>query len=654
MKQYEANYEIVSKLGSGGMSKVFLVKHKRLDTLWAMKEIPKNADMDFDLLSEANVLKRLNHPTLPRIIDVYDEADSIYIIEDYIEGVSIDKLLLKNRLPEKQVRDIAAQLCNVLDYLHSQKPNPIIYRDMKPSNIILTEDGSIKLIDFGIAREYKSSGSSDTALLGTLGYAAPEQFGSTQTDVRSDIYSLGVTLYHMISGVNPSSLAYKPEYPPSTSKQMERIIERCTKARPEERFQSVREVLSALESKTAKLPKESKSPSRYDKISAADILKLAVCIAIIASGVLLVVIGGTKSDSKAAYGELYTQGYKLMAQREYAQAQLLLSEADSASNQCEGSAALILALAEAGYMEECISFAEEAARAHPELAQNAQVNCSWGIALESLNRYDEALTKFLSASKQAPDDLLYIGHLARAYANCGDMEAANHQLERMTAFSDDAATAFVHAGILNATGEYQAAMAEYSKCAENASDSAMRFAAYKEISELCKQLRSERTDYAGYLDEQINALEQMRQLFANKDEAYILESLGEAYYLKGMRGESNSELDRALECFQELLRLGYGRISTYINMSVIQRGLGKYSQAEDTLLALLDKYPGTVEAYIELAFTAAEREGSKEQAERSYSDVLKYYELAKEHGAKGDKLQRLEGIIGDLRTGGWI
>lgn len=662
MKPYEQNYEILSELGSGGMSKVYLVRHKRLDTLWAMKEVRKHTGVDFDLLGEANVLKRLNHPALPRIVDVYDEPDSFYIIEDYIEGSSVDRLLQeKGRLSEKQVRDIAMQLCDVLEYLHTQRPNPIIYRDMKPSNIMITADGGIKLIDFGIAREHKAAGASDTTLLGTHGYAAPEQFGMAQSDARTDIYSMGVTLYHMITGVNPNDPPYvlKPirEWVPSLSKRMERIIARCTQAQPEKRFQTVSEVKRALESKRDAVIKEKPAKAGSSvpvKARPADILKLAGCLLVIAAGVFMVVFGGMKNDAQLAYDQQYAEGVRLIKLREFQQAQSILTEADASAKRWDGSAAMITAMAEAGYMEECAAFAADAARAHPALQQDPEVNCSWGMALESLKDYAGALEKFTLASEQSPDNLLYIGHLARAYANCGDIEAANLQVQRMAAASDEASAAFVRAGILNVSGEYEAAMAHYAKCAEGSADNSLRFAAYKEIAELCKRSRGEGADYAGYLDAQINALEQMRQLFPNKDEAYVLENLGQAHYLKGTQEDHTPELESALACFQSLVRLGYGRASTYVNMSVIQRRLKEYPAAEESLRALLDKYPGNADAYLELALVAAEREGEKEQEKRDYADVLKYYELALQHGAKGEKRQRLEGIIEDIKSGGWL
>ena len=189
---------------------------KNLNKQWAVKEIKKRShDKNNDIvvqsaIAEANLMKKLDHPCLPRIVDIIDKVDVIYVVMDYIEGEPLSKVIEKNGAqPQASVIEWAQELASVLEYLHMQDP-PIIYRDMKPANIMLQPNGNIKLIDFGIAREYKTQSISDTVSLGTKGYAAPEQFGGKgQTDARTDIYCLGVTLYHLITGKNPCEPPYE-------------------------------------------------------------------------------------------------------------------------------------------------------------------------------------------------------------------------------------------------------------------------------------------------------------------------------------------------------------------------------------------------------------------------------------------------------------
>lgn len=250
---FENRYQIIDILGKGGMSTVYLAKDTNLQKFWAIKKVLKSSNnLKADLMAEANILKRLDHPALPRIVDIIEKEDSIYVILDFIDGISLDKKLMEfGVVDEFTIINWALQICDVLNYLHSQKPNPIIYRDMKPGNIMLTAQGKIKLIDFGIAREYKEEVSQDTTYIGTKGYAAPEQYGSHQTDERTDIYSLGVTLYHLATGKGPSDPPYeiKPvrEINPLLSEGFEIIINKCTEQDPNLRYQSIEELIYDIE-----------------------------------------------------------------------------------------------------------------------------------------------------------------------------------------------------------------------------------------------------------------------------------------------------------------------------------------------------------------------------------------------------------------------
>lgn len=254
----DGKYEILREIGRGGMSVVYLAMDKRLNKQWAIKEFRKDKD-DVSkqvalksLLDEANLMKKLDHPTLPRIVDIIDNRQTVYVIMDYIEGESLNKVLdAYGAQPQEAVIEWAKQLSDVLDYLHTQNP-PVIYRDMKPANIMLKPDGTVRLIDFGIAREYKEGKDGDTEAIGTRGYAAPEQFGGKgQTDARTDIYSLGVTLYHLVTGKNPAEPPYEI-YPirhwnPSLSSGLEWLIQKCTQLNPNDRYQSCAEVTYVLE-----------------------------------------------------------------------------------------------------------------------------------------------------------------------------------------------------------------------------------------------------------------------------------------------------------------------------------------------------------------------------------------------------------------------
>lgn len=255
----DGKYKILNKIGQGGMSVVYLAMNEKANKQWAIKEMRKEKNKNYEimkqsLITETNLLKELKHPYLPSIADIIESDDTIIIVMDYVEGRPLSDILTEEvTIEEDKVADYAIQLCDVLDYLHSQKP-PIIYRDLKPANIMLRPDGKITLIDFGTARKYNYDSVSDTTCLGTIGYAAPEQFaGETlrQTDARTDIYNLGATMYHLLTGVNPSEPPYElypiRRWDESLSNGLEKIILRATRKDPDKRFNDCKEMSYALQ-----------------------------------------------------------------------------------------------------------------------------------------------------------------------------------------------------------------------------------------------------------------------------------------------------------------------------------------------------------------------------------------------------------------------
>ncbi len=254
----DGKYKILREIGRGGMSVVYLAVNEKANKLWAVKEVRRETGCAAEIVrarlaAETELLKKLRHPQLPDIVDVIDREDTFLIVMDYIEGIPLDKLLKeRGYIAEEEALSWAKQLCGVLGYLHRQDP-PVIYRDMKPSNIILRPDGTVVLIDFGTAREIRYEGEQeDTVCLGTPGYAAPEQWGGCgQTDARTDIYCLGAALYHLLTGRSPCEPPYTMRpirvWDPKLSPELEAVILKCTRRDPLRRYQSCQELLRALE-----------------------------------------------------------------------------------------------------------------------------------------------------------------------------------------------------------------------------------------------------------------------------------------------------------------------------------------------------------------------------------------------------------------------
>jgi len=291
-------YQIKRVIGHGGMGKVFLASHITLETPLALKQcradqpLPesvaleleqllhatapdpvdapqgqdtdgqaaKSAIMDFPtsggmhtdrFLREALLLARLNHPAIPALYDYFFEDGYWYLVMEYIPGPTLSAYLRRQgALPPLEALNYAIQLCDVLAYLHEQTP-PVIFRDLKPSNIILTPARRLVLVDFGIARYFKDGQSSDTNDLGSPGYAAPEQYqGESQTDARSDLYSLGIILHEMLSGQRPAHTSQQPtpltSLNPALSPVLSALVAVATRLEPDYRFQTARTLYTAL------------------------------------------------------------------------------------------------------------------------------------------------------------------------------------------------------------------------------------------------------------------------------------------------------------------------------------------------------------------------------------------------------------------------
>ena len=251
----DGKYEILKLIGRGGFHTTYLAKDIRLDKIWAVKVCDKQ-DRSYSpvlrdsILVETYMMMKLDHPAIPKVIDIIEDEDSIFVVRDYFEGETLETIAkMHGAQPADKVIEWGKQMCNVLDYLHSQNPS-LIYRDMKPANIILKPDGTIKLIDFGIMRTYKRNQSSDTCCLGTKGYAAPEQFGGSQTDARTDIFGLGMTMFRLVTGINPAEPPYEVKpirlVNPNLPQGLEYIISKCTQPNPEERYQTCDDLMDDM------------------------------------------------------------------------------------------------------------------------------------------------------------------------------------------------------------------------------------------------------------------------------------------------------------------------------------------------------------------------------------------------------------------------
>jgi eukaryotic-like serine/threonine-protein kinase len=263
-----SRYRILGVAGGGGMGTVYQARDTRFTDakrIVAVKEMMMQGTTEAHRASslrnfkrEADILATLSHPAIPKIYDVFDENDRAYIIMEYINGSDLEMVLNKTKeLPIDKILEWSIDLCDVLDYLHSHKPEPIIFRDMKPANIMIDSLGKVRLIDFGIAKQFTQDGKKHT-MIGTEGYSAPEQYRG-EVSPSSDIYALGATLHHILTRRDPrleppfsfnerNIMELNPKCPPALAA----VVEKALEPKAAARYQSCGEMKAALEGARAR------------------------------------------------------------------------------------------------------------------------------------------------------------------------------------------------------------------------------------------------------------------------------------------------------------------------------------------------------------------------------------------------------------------
>lgn len=327
-KVLNERYELIAELGKGGMGSVYLARDKILGSYWAVKQVKNNKSVDVEAFKkEVELLSTLNYPDVPRIVDRIELGEDFFVVMDFIDGVSLSKKVeAEGPQPEKDVVEWAKLLCDTLDYLHTTKSNPIIYRDMKPDNIMLTKNGRVKLIDFGIAIECVKGQPYLGPKVGTKGYAAPEQYVNDVLDERTDIYSLGVTLYYLVTattpGASPESIRPIREINPTLSEGLEYIIEKCTQADPKDRYQNCKELKRDLENINMLNSKYRKAMKKKLVTFGCSVLCFFISLSLTIKGKI-----GIEKHNRKNYQYAFSQGVNFEKDKNYEQAEKAYREA---------------------------------------------------------------------------------------------------------------------------------------------------------------------------------------------------------------------------------------------------------------------------------------------------------------------------------------
>ncbi|MDW7660341.1 MAG: serine/threonine-protein kinase [Bacillota bacterium] len=250
-KSLVERYQMLDLLYESERSAVYKMIRYADQKIFTLKALKNEQGIVYDISRIAH----LSHEGMAKIVEFGESEHYKYVVKPYVEGLTLlEYVEIKGALNEKEVKNIARQIIDVFEYFHSQS-EPIIYRDLKPANIIMGSDGKIVLIDVETMRIVGRNRGSDTFYVGTHGYASPEQYGFRQSDIRSDIYSLGATLYFLLTGSEPvvESVKYRQitEINPKISSQMAYVISKCMQFNPEERFKNVLGIKRALTSRVS-------------------------------------------------------------------------------------------------------------------------------------------------------------------------------------------------------------------------------------------------------------------------------------------------------------------------------------------------------------------------------------------------------------------
>lgn len=660
LESLQDTYEILGQIGKGGGGSVYKAYHKRLRMYVVIKKIHNKVAAIINTRAEADILKNLKSPYLPKVLDYIEVNGNVFTVMEFIPGKSLQQCLNEGmKFSQRDVIKWSKQLCEAVAYLHGRKP-AIIHSDIKPDNIMLLPSGDICLIDFNVSLLAANGKAMVTGI--TDGYSPPEQYPDSYAskkyayiDCRADIYSMGATMYHLLMGWKPEiSLKYVMAMHPLDSMKisdgMIYIVNKAMEKNPSKRFKSASDMLKVL-NKIGKLDK------RYKRYRLKQEITYILLTVLLFGSVITVKLGietlGREKNEK--YNSLIKQAVTDIDEQNYDMAESKCNDAIELYNdKNEAYYYNLLVLYKQADYEEGIKYANENIISNEKLTDDyymAETYYVLGNCYFEIENYELSSVYFDKALKINKDKSVYY----RDYAVSLAREQKIDQAEKVIALGiesdvDDVDLSFTYSEIEYIKGNYSKTCEYAEKVIESADDDYIKMRAYYIKSKALKELS------AAHIEKAKENIELLEEAITELPEEYIgniLNMLAQAYIDTGENGKAVSIIDGIIEN-------GWGTYSLWNTKGILYQKDKDYENALNTYTKMLDMFGEKYEIYKRMALVEAESQMSVKNTDRNYSTFREYYEKAKvlysrqNNGRTDAEMQVLENLYNEISSGGWF